>query len=165
MRVQAHNHTMCGDCLVNEVKVNGKEHISWQFGDTDEIIYPCLLYQSQTVMGKQVEFLIEISTMSCLHIFLFDFLFCRSGYLPILSTHVQGRTVASCHGLTSIRVLDQWAIFIYISLIPLLQKLEYTNLVNVCARPHSGIRLYAINKVNEDITEEEDDNERNKIGN
>ncbi len=32
---------------------------------------------------------------------------------------------------------------------------------DVCARPHSGIRLYVINEVNKDNTEEEDNNKRN----
>ena len=32
---------------------------------------------------------------------------------------------------------------------------------NVCARPHSGIRLSVINEVNQDSTEEKDDNKRN----
>ncbi len=36
---------------------------------------------------------------------------------------------------------------------------------DVCARPHSGIRLYVINEVNKDSTEEEDNNKRNQTDN
>jgi hypothetical protein len=34
-----------------------------------------------------------------------------------------------------------------------------------CARPHSGIRLYVIDEVKEDSTNEEDNNERNQTNN
>ncbi len=36
---------------------------------------------------------------------------------------------------------------------------------DACARPHSGIRLYVINEVNEDILEEEDNDKRKQTNN
>ncbi len=45
------------------------------------------------------------------------------------------------------------------------EKLIKEEAEDACARPHSGIGLSVINKVNEDSTEEEDNDERNQTNN
>jgi hypothetical protein len=45
------------------------------------------------------------------------------------------------------------------------EKLMKEEAKDACARPHSGIRLYVINEVNEDILEEEDNDKRKQTNN
>ncbi len=45
------------------------------------------------------------------------------------------------------------------------EKLIKEEAKDACARPHSGIRLYVINKVNKNNTEEEDNDKRNQTNN
>ncbi len=45
------------------------------------------------------------------------------------------------------------------------EKLIKEEAEDMCARPHSGIRLNVINKVNEDNTEEEDNNKKTQTNN
>ncbi len=45
------------------------------------------------------------------------------------------------------------------------KKLIKEEAKDACARPHSGIRLYVINEVKEDSTEEKDNNKRNQTNN
>ncbi len=45
------------------------------------------------------------------------------------------------------------------------EKLTKEEAKDACARQHSGIRLYVINEVNKDSTEEEHNHERNQTNN
>ncbi len=45
------------------------------------------------------------------------------------------------------------------------EKLIKEEANDTCVRPHSGIRLFAINKVDDDSTEEDNDSKRNETDN